>query len=346
MLSCICLTPEQCGARGETYTIVIVRKLEYLIALAKEGHFARAAAACHVSQPTLSAGIQQLEIEMGVLIVKRGQRFQGLTEEGERVLAWAQRMASECERLREELRQCGGEISGKLRIGVIPSALPLISALTTPFHEEHPGASLRVLGLNPVEIEHGFDEFTLDAAITYIDDKARRYSRVHPLYAEEYVLLTRQGAKPPARTPITWAELRKLPLCLLTPEMQSSGAIPVQIFGETAGTAPSHIDTNSITALFAYVRSGEWSAVVPATMAAMAGAGKVGVGVHNGFEAVPLPKMAEPVSVGLAIPHRDPASMLAAAFFDVATSEDVLRELQKLLPSATGQKKRIARAVS
>ena len=63
------------------------------MALAKEGHFARAAAACHVSQPTLSAAIQQLEAELGVPIVKRGQRFQGLTEEGRLVIEAAQRMA-------------------------------------------------------------------------------------------------------------------------------------------------------------------------------------------------------------------------------------------------------------
>ena len=70
------------------------------MALAKEGHFARAAAACHVSQPTLSAAIQQLEAELGVPIVKRGQRFQGLTNEGRLVIEAAQRMANERDRLR------------------------------------------------------------------------------------------------------------------------------------------------------------------------------------------------------------------------------------------------------
>ena len=80
------------------------RKLEYLIALSKEAHFARAAAVCHVSQPTLSAAIQQLEAELGIQIVKRGQRFQGFTEQGELVLAAAQHMALECDRLHQKLR--------------------------------------------------------------------------------------------------------------------------------------------------------------------------------------------------------------------------------------------------
>jgi len=84
---------------------MIARKLEYLLALAKEGHFARAGAACNVSQPALSGGIQQLENELGVMIVKRGQRYMGLTEEGEIVLAWAQRSAIDCQRLLQELRE-------------------------------------------------------------------------------------------------------------------------------------------------------------------------------------------------------------------------------------------------
>jgi DNA-binding transcriptional LysR family regulator len=68
---------------------MIVRYLEYIVALAKERHFARAASACNVTQPTLSAGIKQLEESFGVLIVERRQRFVGLTPEGELVLAWA-----------------------------------------------------------------------------------------------------------------------------------------------------------------------------------------------------------------------------------------------------------------
>lgn len=97
---------------------VLSRKLEYLMALAKAGHFARAAAACQVSQPTLSAAIQQLEAQLGVPIVKRGHRFQGLTDEGRLVIEAAQRMAHERDRLREQLRvrhNDSGEASSSLR---------------------------------------------------------------------------------------------------------------------------------------------------------------------------------------------------------------------------------------
>jgi DNA-binding transcriptional LysR family regulator len=78
---------------------MVIRHLRYLTALAQERHFARAAAICNVTQPTLSAGIKQLEESLGVLIVERGHRFVGLTAEGERVLAWAQRLLVDYESL-------------------------------------------------------------------------------------------------------------------------------------------------------------------------------------------------------------------------------------------------------
>src|ERR1700761_5109866 len=67
----------------------VIDKLEYLMALAREQHFGRAADACGVTQPTLSAGLKQLESTLGVLLVQRGSRFIGLTPEGERTLDWA-----------------------------------------------------------------------------------------------------------------------------------------------------------------------------------------------------------------------------------------------------------------
>jgi DNA-binding transcriptional LysR family regulator len=67
----------------------MIDKLEFVIALAREQHFGRAAETCNVSQPTLSAGIKQLEDTFGVLLVQRGSRFRGFTTEGERVLEWA-----------------------------------------------------------------------------------------------------------------------------------------------------------------------------------------------------------------------------------------------------------------
>src|SRR5678816_2878759 len=105
-----------------------IRQLQYLVALAREKHFTRAAQACHVTQPTVSGRIRQLEQELGVPTVERGQRFHGLTPEGERVLTWANAILDNWESLQREivgLRNTLGTLSGHLSIGVIPSALPI-----------------------------------------------------------------------------------------------------------------------------------------------------------------------------------------------------------------------------
>ena len=76
----------------QMWTIALIDKLEFLLALHRERHFGRAAESCGVTQPTLSAGIKQLEDTLGVLLVQRGSRFIGFTPEGERTLDWARRI--------------------------------------------------------------------------------------------------------------------------------------------------------------------------------------------------------------------------------------------------------------
>jgi Bacterial regulatory helix-turn-helix protein, lysR family len=81
----------------------LLEKLEFLLALAREKHFGRAAKHCGVTQPTLSAGVKQLEDAFGVLLVNRGSRFQGFTAEGERVLDWARRIVGDTRAMRQEV---------------------------------------------------------------------------------------------------------------------------------------------------------------------------------------------------------------------------------------------------
>ncbi|VDZ66917.1 Transcriptional regulator, LysR family [Klebsiella aerogenes] len=68
-----------------------IKQLKYLIALDQTRHFGQAAAACHITQPTLSMRIRNLEDELNLTLIQRGQRFEGFTPEGERILAWARR---------------------------------------------------------------------------------------------------------------------------------------------------------------------------------------------------------------------------------------------------------------
>lgn len=291
---------------------MIVRKLEYLIALAREGHYARAAASCHVSQPTLSAALRQLEIEMGVTIVKRGQRYSGLTEQGERVLAFAHRMSIECEHLRRELENRGGESLGTIQLGVIPSAIPSVSTLTVAFHKQHPLVNVKIIGLNPADIQRSFEEFALDIAITYLTGKVLRQGRCCTLYEEEYSLLVRRGGYLSGEKTVSWTEAAKLPLCLLAPEMQCPGSPVIDLLSHP-GANSAHIETNSITALYSQVRSGDWAAVIPRSLALEAD-------VNSELESIPLAHSGQSIPVGVMIPDRDLTFPLAEAFFNVAAA--------------------------
>jgi DNA-binding transcriptional LysR family regulator len=82
---------------------MLIQHFRDLAAVAREGHFGRAAEACHVTQPTLSDGIRRLEEELGVALVRRGHRYEGLTPEGERTPSWAHRILADTDGMRMDV---------------------------------------------------------------------------------------------------------------------------------------------------------------------------------------------------------------------------------------------------
>ena len=149
----------------------MIDKLDFLLALAREQHFGRAAEACGVTQPTLSAGVKQLEEPIGVLLVNRGSRFQGFTPEGERVLDWARRIVGDTRAMREEINALRHGLTGQLRIAAIPTALAMVAALTTPFRERHPNVHFTILSRTSIEVLDLLDNLEIDAGITYLDNE-------------------------------------------------------------------------------------------------------------------------------------------------------------------------------
>lgn len=226
---------------------MLLRQLEYLVALARERHFARAAASCYVSQPSLSAAIRRLEHELDVPIVRRGRRYEGLTPEGEVVLAWAHRILAERDGLRQELSALRGGLTGTLRLGIVPTALPAASLLTTPFCDRNPKARVALESLSSADITHGLTEFELDAAMTYLDDDTLRHVRRFPLYEERYVLLTPVDG-PLADVPTaTWSQAAALPLCLLNSRMRNRRIID-ECFATEGATAAPTIESDTVAA--------------------------------------------------------------------------------------------------
>src|SRR5207237_1425697 len=123
----------------------MIDKLDFILALARERHFGRAAEACGVTQPTLSAGVKQLEATLGVLLVQRGSRFIGFTPEGERTLDWARRIVGDTRAMRQEIKALKQGLTGSLRIAAIPTALAMVAALTTPYRARHPDVRFTII---------------------------------------------------------------------------------------------------------------------------------------------------------------------------------------------------------
>ncbi|MCD2451480.1 LysR family transcriptional regulator [Methylicorpusculum oleiharenae] len=161
-----------------------MKKLNYLIALARIGHFGRAAEACHISQPAFSSAIQNLEEELGVTLVLRGQRFMGLTPAGERILQRAQRLAADWESLKQEAATSAGQLSGSLRVGVIPTGVAVSPLLTEACLSDYPCMGFKLYSLSAELIISKLDAFELDFGLTYLEDPRLQGFNVLPLYRE------------------------------------------------------------------------------------------------------------------------------------------------------------------
>ena len=287
----------------------MIDKLEMFIALANERHFGRAAEACGVAQPSLSSAIRQLEDQLGVQLVFRGSRFQGLTPEGQRVLDWARRIVGDMRALKDEMRTVHRGLSGNLRLGVIPTALPMIADLTAPFTARHPNLRVTILSRTSVEILDGLESLELDAGITYLDNEPLGRVTQTPLYTEFYRLLCAPGSALAGRDSVTWAEVAQEPLCLLTADMQNRRIVN-QHLAEAGARVQAMVESNSSIALIAHVRSGRWASVVPMKLA--------GMFEGAGLAAIPIVEPEAEHLVGLIAPRREPQTPVLAALIDEA----------------------------
>src|SRR6059058_1654632 len=109
-----------------------IEQLQYLVALRQSGHFGKAAAACFVTQSTLSAGLRELESLLGVTLVERTRRIVRFTALGERIADKAVRVLCEAEELAEMARAEGKPLHGELRMGVIPTIAPFLLPAILP----------------------------------------------------------------------------------------------------------------------------------------------------------------------------------------------------------------------
>lgn len=288
---------------------MFIRQLEYLVTLARERHFARAAEACCVSQPALSSAIRHLEEELGVSIVERGQKFVGLTEDGERILGWARQTLAAWEGLKQEAALSRDTLKGSLRMGAIPTAMPIMSLLTGPYWRAFPDVVQQVQSLSNEEIIRRLENFEIDIGLTYLEEQNLQRFRVLSLYRERYVLLARDAASLNNCSSMSWRDAAALPLCLLTRNMQNRRIIDAA-FRRASVSPRVVVETDSVFALYSNVRCAEIYSIMPHSLLAL-------FELREELTAIPLKPELNRV-IGLIALNAEPVAPLVSAVWAVS----------------------------
>ena len=263
-----------------------------------------------MTQPTLSAGIKQLEASLGVLLVNRGSRFQGFTPEGQRVLEWARRIVGDTRAMREEVDSLRRGLVGRIRMAVVPTALPMVASLTTPYRAKHPDVQFTIWSRTSIEILDLLENLEIDAGVTYLDNEPVGRVNTVALYHERYRLLTAADAPLGNRSQVTWAEVAQVPLCLLTPDMQNRRIIDGLLKNASGESRPT-LESDSMILLFSHVRTGRWASVMPAVIAET-------LGLTDTIRAIPIADPEAVHTIGLVVPAREPMTPLNAALVSEA----------------------------
>jgi DNA-binding transcriptional LysR family regulator len=294
---------------------VVLQHLTYLVALAQERHFGRAAEACHVSQATLSAAIRRLEEEFGAPLVHRGHRFHGLTLEGEHALTWANRILADCHGMKTDIAGLRGELTGPLHVGVVPTALPVLSLLAAPLLQRHPGLRLVIRSSSSTSVAAGLRGGQLDIGLTYLDDDPPRGLRSRRVYAERYLLLTPSDSELASQEVVSWQDAAEARLCLLSDEMQGRRIID-QAFARCGAQPRPVAEANSVSTLHALVRNANLCTIVAESWLLV-------FDVPDGVSAVALVEPVTTADVGLVWPDRDPESSIVRALIGAVDDIDV-----------------------
>lgn len=168
-------------------------ELRYIVAVARERHFGRAAQRCFVSQPTLSIAIKKLEDELGITLFERGGTEVAVTEIGERIIEQAQRVLEEADSIKRLAGEHQNELVGPLKLGVIFTISPYLLPRLIP--------ALRVLAPEmPLYLEENYTARLAEMlkrgevdAIIVADPFEEAGTVAYPLYDEDFVIATPKG---------------------------------------------------------------------------------------------------------------------------------------------------------
>ena len=192
-----------------------LRQLEYALALEREGHFGRAAAACGVSQPGLSMQVGVLEQRLGLKLFERDRRGLRVTAAGRPILERARAALAEVEGLCQAAARLAGPLRGELRLGVIPTVAPyVLPRALARLRRAYPELELALREERTARLVQLLDEGELDLALVALEADLGR-ARTVALYADPFVLAAPSGHPLASRAQVRGADLTAAELLLL-----------------------------------------------------------------------------------------------------------------------------------
>ncbi|MBM7063177.1 LysR family transcriptional regulator [Pseudomonas sp. UL073] len=290
-----------------------IKQLKFLVALDEARHFGQAATRCHITQPTLSMRLRNLEDELQLQLVQRGQRFEGFTPAGERVLAWARSVLAAYDGLQVEAAACRGSLSGTLRLGVVPLSsfdpMPLLQRL----HRQHPHLRFVLSALSSEQILEQLASNRLDLGLSYLDRLDPQQFDYRSLAETRMGLLYHPQHFQFDASPLHWDALVELPLGLLSSGMHFRQSIDHNFRSRGLSLTPL-LETDAVHQLLQAVQSGLCCAVMP---------------LPSGLSALDAELRLQPIEdahtlapLGLIMRRGEPRSALAAACFEAVAAED------------------------
>jgi LysR family transcriptional regulator, hydrogen peroxide-inducible genes activator len=239
-----------------------LKEFRYIVALAQERHFGRAAAKCFVSEPTMSVAIHKIEEELGVRLFERGKTHVVATEIGARIAVQAQRVLDEAALVRKVAHQGRDQLSGPLKLGVIPTIGPYVLPAVVPIlRQRAPGMPLALEENITANLAVLLRRGALDAIILTLPFEEPG-AVVLPLYDEPFKVVVPDGHRWENRRAIKASELESETVLLL----HGGHCFRDQVLGTCPALSRPDADLtqgNSLEAIRSMVASGFGITVLP-----------------------------------------------------------------------------------
>jgi DNA-binding transcriptional LysR family regulator len=284
---------------------VQLHQLRYMVCVAEERRFTRAAARLHVAQPSISSAVAALESELGAPLFHRSRSEVTLTGAGEVFLPWARQVLADCEAGSAAVRDLMGLRRGRLVLGATPSLTTnLLPPVLACFHNDHPAVELTVHEAGSQELIDRLGNGEMDMAVVILPVD-RPWVESRSLMEEELVLAVDPGHPLAARRSIRVPELEKVPLVMFKDgyDLREATLLACRQAGFTPTMAMQGLEMDGALAL---VGAGVAAAVVPESVVASPGP----------LRAVRFRGAALKRTVGLASRRDRPFSPAASAFVD------------------------------